>query len=260
MKLLKGSLNLYYVDLILELFRKEFKVRYKSSILGYLWSIALPFTQAITFYFAFKFIMRIQIENYTLFLIIGLFPWQWFSNSILASTNALISNASLIKKTLFLRESLLYATVLNDMVHFILSIPIILVVLFIYGKSISFNFLFFFPSYIIIQFLVTSGISLIVSSVNLFFRDLERIVLVSLNILFYLTPILYEEKMIPEEYYHYLLKLNPMFPLIVLYRDLILKNTVNEYYLITSIFQAIIIFLIGYIVFNKLKWKFAEVL
>lgn len=75
----------YYKDLIVVLTQKELKVRYKRSFPGYLWSIANPLALAVVFYVAFKVVMRIQIENYTLFLISGLFPWQWFSNSVSSS-------------------------------------------------------------------------------------------------------------------------------------------------------------------------------
>src|SRR4030043_1394579 len=113
----------YYKDLVLALTQKELKVKYRRSFLGYLWSVANPLALALVFFIAFKVVMRIQIENYTLFLISGLFPWQWFSNSVSSSAMAFVSNASLIKKVNFRSESLVVATVLNDMLHFILSVP-----------------------------------------------------------------------------------------------------------------------------------------
>jgi len=122
----------YYKDLIVALTQKELKVKYKRSFLGYLWSIANPLALALVFYVAFKVVMRIPIENYTLFLISGLFPWQWFSNSVSSSAMVFVGNASLIKKVNFPRESLVIATVLNDMLHFILSIPVIVIFLFFY--------------------------------------------------------------------------------------------------------------------------------
>ena len=94
----------YYRDLIFELLRKEIKVRYKNNILGYAWSILNPLAQALVFFVAFQYIFKVKIENYVLFLILGLFPWQWFLNSVVASSVSMISNANLIKKTVFPRE------------------------------------------------------------------------------------------------------------------------------------------------------------
>src|SRR4030043_2235766 len=125
----------HYFDLITVLTQKEMKVRYKSSFLGYLWSIAHPLAFALVFFIAFKIVMRIAMENYTLFLIAGLFPWQWFSNSVNASPMAFLLNASLIKKVSLPRNILPLATVLQDMIHFLLAIPVIVLFLFIYHKS-----------------------------------------------------------------------------------------------------------------------------
>ena len=88
----------YYFDLLLALTQKEIKARYKSSFLGYLWSIANPLSLALVFFLAFKVFMKIPIENYALFLIAGLFPWQWFANSVVGSAGVYLGNASLIKK------------------------------------------------------------------------------------------------------------------------------------------------------------------
>ncbi|HPP07434.1 MAG TPA: hypothetical protein PLW88_08675, partial [Syntrophorhabdaceae bacterium] len=88
----------HFIDLIIVFTQKDLKVRYKNSFLGYLWSVGHPLAFAIIFYIAFKLIMRVPIENYALFLICGLFPWQWFSNSINASPMIFLGNAQIIKK------------------------------------------------------------------------------------------------------------------------------------------------------------------
>ncbi|MCS7227953.1 MAG: ABC transporter permease, partial [Endomicrobia bacterium] len=72
----------YIIDLITELAKKELKVRYKNSVLGYLWSVLSPLSSALVFFIAFKIVIKLQIENYVLFLISGLFCWQWFTNSV----------------------------------------------------------------------------------------------------------------------------------------------------------------------------------
>ncbi|MCX5635936.1 MAG: ABC transporter permease, partial [Planctomycetota bacterium] len=135
----------YYKDLVLVLTRKEIKVRYASSILGYLWSVANPLAISFVFYIAFKIVMRIQIEAYSLFLITGLFPWQWLSNSISVSPMIFLGNASIIKKVNFPRNVLPLVTVLQDMVHFILAIPVIIIFMFIYHKTPSWSWLYGIP-------------------------------------------------------------------------------------------------------------------
>jgi len=132
----------HYIDLMIVLTQKELKVKYKSSFLGYLWSIAHPLAFALVFLVAFKIIMRIEIEDYALFLIAGLFPWQWFSNSVNASPLVFLGNASIIKKVNFPRNLMPFTQVFQDMIHFILAIPVIVLFLFIYRKSPSFSWLY----------------------------------------------------------------------------------------------------------------------
>jgi lipopolysaccharide transport system permease protein len=190
----------YYKDLVVVLTQKELKVRYKRSFFGYLWSIANPLALALVFFIAFKIFMKIPIENYTLFLIAGLFPWQWFLNSVNSSATVFIGNATLIKKMHFRHEVLVVATILNDMLHFLLSIPVIILFLFIYGMQPSIMWLVGIPALLIVQFIITMGFSLAVSALNLFFRDIERIVFIFTSLMFYMTPIIYSEEMVPAEY------------------------------------------------------------
>jgi lipopolysaccharide transport system permease protein len=248
-----------YRDLIFVLTDKEIKIRYKNSFLGYLWSLANPLAFSFVFFIAFKVVMRIQMENYTLFLIAGLFPWQWFSNSINVSPLIFLGNASIIKKVNFPRNILPLATVLQDMLHFILSIPVIVIFLVIYHKSPSLSWLYGIPFLLIIQLLLIYGLSLMISSLNLFFRDLEKLVALLITFVFYFTPIIYPEKLIPEGY-RYLINLNPLAPLMISWRNLFLYGTFEPFYLSVNSLFAIGTFIIGYSVYRKLSWKFAEVL
>jgi lipopolysaccharide transport system permease protein len=248
----------HYIDLVTVLTQKDLKVRYKSNILGYLWSIGHPLAFAFVFFIAFKVVMKIQIEGYALFLITGLFPWQWFANSVNFSPMVFLNNASIIKKINFPRNVLPLTTVLQDTIHFILSIPVIVLFLYLYHKSPSLSWLYGVPLLLIIQLLMIYGISLAISSINLFFRDLERLTSIFTSMLFYFTPIIYPETMIPERFRH-LVNFNPLSPLMVSWRNLFLKGTLETSALIVSFIYSIAVFLIGYLVYRKLSWRFAEV-
>jgi len=249
----------YYFDLISVLTKKEIKIRYKNSVLGYIWSIANPLLYAIIFYFVFKIIMRFSIKDYSLFLIAGLFPWQWINNSIMANVGTFVNNSSLIKKVVFPRSFLPLSQILNDAFHFIVSVPVIIVFLLFYGKYPSFDWLYLMPLLLIPTFFMTYGFSLAVSSINIFFRDLQYIVALLLMILFYLTPIFYTIKFVPERY-RWLVYINPFTPLIANWRSMFMKNSIawNDYAL--SLFYAFIVFVIGYFIYDKLKNRFAEMI
>jgi len=248
-----------FAELALVLTKKEIKVRYKSYLLGYVWSVANPLAFATVFYVVFQVIMKIQIENYVLFLISGLFPWQWFSNSVNASPGTFLGNASLIKKIKFPRSTVVLAVVLQDAVHFVLSLPVVVVFLLVYGSSPALTWLWGVPILIFVQLLLTFGSALFLATVNLFFRDMERLVAVIMVFLFYFTPVLYSEKMIPEKFVG-LLTLHPVAPLIISWRSLLLDGVVNIAYVETSLVHAAVILFIAYLVYHKLSWRFAEVL
>ncbi|MBI4244161.1 MAG: ABC transporter permease [Planctomycetes bacterium] len=250
-------MNIWY-DQLIELTKKELRARYKTYFFGYFWSVANPLVLALTFYFALKMVMKIQIEDYPLFLISGLFPWQWVANSLSGSANIFINNVSLIKKLNFRRELIPLSMILNDLFHFCVSIPIILLFSLHYGKPVSFS-LIFLPVVIVSQFMIVYGLSLAISSINLFFRDLERIVTIILTILFYTTPVLYPHTYLPENY-SYVIYFNPMSPVIILYHQLFLEGFVQMKFLFLSFCYGVVILSIGYYIYNSLKWKFAEIL
>src|SRR4030067_613017 len=248
----------HYRDLIVILTQKEVKVRYKSTVFGYVWSIAHPLAFAFVFFMAFKVVMRIQMEGYAVFLIAGLFPWQWFSNSINASPTIFLHNSSLITKVILPRNALPLATVLQDSIHFLLAIPVIVLFLFIYHKSPSFSWLYGIPLLLCIQLLMTYGLCLMIASINLFVRDLERLAGIGINLLFYFTPIIYPETMIPARYKTLVLFVNPLSSLMVSWRNLFLDGSLPVLLVFVSFIYSFFILIVGYAIYAKLSWKFGE--
>jgi len=248
-----------YIDIVTVLLQKDLKVRYKNTFLGYLWSVGHPLAYALVFFIAFKVVMKIQIEDYVLFLISGLFPWQWLSNSLNAAPVIFLSNWTIIKKINFPRNILPFTLVLQDMLHFLLSIPVIILFLFIYGKSPSITWFYGIPLLLLLQFCMIYGLSLFIASINLFFRDLERLTTIGLTLLFYFTPVIYPETMIPDRF-KYVLVLNPFAHLIINWRSLFLGDSIQPTFFCISFIYSLILILLGQTIYRKLSWRFAEVL
>lgn len=249
----------HYADIIFVFIQKDLKVKYKNTLFGYLWSVGHPLAFATVFYIAFKIVVRIQVEDYVLFLISGLFPWQWFSNSVGAAPMILLANTSIIKKINFPRELLPVTLVLQDMIHFIFSIPVVVLFLFLYGKSPSVAWWYGIPVLLLSQFLMMCGICLTIASTNLFFRDLERLTTLGVTLLFYFTPVFYPETMVPEKFRH-LLALNPLSHLMINWRNMFLYGKIDPLFLSISAGYSLLSFVVGYSVYKKLSWRFAEVL
>lgn len=249
----------YTWDLIAILTQKEIKVRYKNNLLGYLWSVAHPLALTGVFYLAFKIFMRIQLENFVLFLVAGLFPWHWLSNSVTGSPMVFLNNASLIKKVQFPRLFVPFVQVMQEAVHFLLALPVVLLTVLLHDRVPTWHWLYGVPLLMIVQFLLAYGISLLLGSVNLFFRDLERLTGLVMMLAFYCTPIFYSETMIPEKY-QFVLQANPFAPLTICWRTLFMEGQLPLLPFAFSLIYGLIFLAIGYLVYRKLSWRFAEVL
>ena len=129
----------------------------------------------------------------------------------------------------------------------------------IYNETPFLSWFYGVPILLAIQFVMLYGLSLIIASINLFFRDLERLIVIFLTFLFYVTPILYPASMIPQKYVH-LIIYNPVAPLMISWRDLLMNGTLDMNYIGISLLYSLVMLIIGQIIYKKLSWKFAEVL
>jgi lipopolysaccharide transport system permease protein len=248
-----------YKDLTIELLRKELRVRYKHLSLGYLWSIANPLAYALLYYIVFARIMKVKTPNYPVFLITGLFPWQWIANSVAVGPMTFYGNAGLIKKTLFPRFLIPIVVVLQDFIHFLATLPIIFIFLWVYKVPLSWSMLWGLPLLLIVQLVLTYALNLMIATINLFFRDLERLLALFMTFLFYLTPVLYDQSLIPEQY-HSLIPYHPLAPLMINWRNVLMNGTFDFSLFLSSAIWALALLAIAQFVYQKLEWRFAEVL
>lgn len=249
-----------FIEITIVLIGKDFKIKYKNTLLGYIWALGYPLAFATILYIAFKNIIRIKVDNYGLFLMVGIFPWQWFANATYLSSRSLITNATLIKKILFPRSLLPLSTVLIEMIHFILSWIVIIVFLFLNDQHLFYlSWLYGAPLITIIQLAMIYGVGLAVSSLNIFFRDMERIVSLLTTMLFYMTPVIFPLTLVPDSFKPYFL-LNPMTGIIELWRTLFLEGILSWRWVGISAVYAVFFLLVGGLIFRSLKNRFAEVL
>ncbi len=247
------------IDLISVLVAKEFTLRYKSTFLGYVWSLLNPLAFAAVFFFVFQVVVRIESPEhpYLLVLITGLFPWQWIQNSVSVSNMAFVGNAPLIKKVPFDRSLLVLADNLNDLIHFIVAIPVILGFMLYYSVSPSIHLLWQLPLLIVTQLLIVQGLGLAIATLNLFFRDLEKLVGIFLMLWFYLTPILYPVSQFPEKF-SWALYVNPLASLIHCWRQALLEGQLPLQSFLIALGFGLFIKFVGTKIYRSMEWRFAE--
>ncbi len=246
-----------YKNLIISLTQSQVRKRYKGSVLGVLWSLINPLFLLVVYGFVFSFLMRGRIENYFLFLFNGLLPWIFFKTSVVMSSNSIVGNAGLIKKTYFPREILPIATVFENLVNFFMGLLILIPALLIFGDGINLM-IFWLPVVILVQVVLNLGLALFFSAVTVYLRDMRHILEVLTMAMFYYTPILYTMDMIPERYQPFF-KLNPMAPLIDAYRQVLFKKDIPDLgSLLWTFIFSLLILVSGMKVFKHLNRGFAE--
>jgi len=245
-------------DLVVTLTIKDIKVRYKRTYLGYAWSLLNPLVYAVTYWIAFKAILNVKIEGYFVFLLAGLFPWQWLSNSMMLAPNAFVANSPLIKKIHFPRNLIVVSAVLTEGLHFALCIPILAILVTVLNRGhVTWAWFWGAPLLLLLQGAMTYGIALAVASLNVFFRDLERMLALGMTVLFFFTPVIFEQSMVPP-LFQPLIAFNPFTPLIVGWRALFLDGAVDWTAAGRAAIFATLAVVVGQLVFRRLQWKFAE--
>jgi ABC-type polysaccharide/polyol phosphate export permease len=257
-----------YRGLIQSLVARELKARYRGSVLGFFWSFANPLLLLLVYTFIFTYITPPprDINNYALFLFCGLLPWTWFSASLLESSSVLITGGNLIKKVMFPAEILPIVTVLSNLVHFLLGLPILLIFLVYFDAPIEPSELPWFPIALLIQFLLTLGFALILSALTVHFRDLKDILGNVMTLWFFSTPIIYAWSNAPESVRRYL-NLNPFTHLAITYQQILFFPAeaaalggppAHWKWLLALGVASIGLFLFAYFLFDRLRDSFAE--
>ena len=242
----------YQRDLILHLALRSFILAYKGSTLGILWSAMLPLCQLLVLVFVFQKIFPMGIKNYPVFLFVGLMPWNWFSVSVNSASGVFLGNRDLIRRPDFAPQSLILVDLLTNLVTFLISLPILLVLLSFHGIGIT-RSLLLFPLLVLIQGILIFGLGLIIATLNVFYRDVVHIVNVGTMLLFWLTPVFYQSEVVPTEY-SFLYTLNPMAVLVENYRAIFFGTPLEWNSLMISFIISVIFCGLGYIIyFRKLS-------
>jgi len=237
---------------------KEVKIKYKSAVLGRLWSLLNPLLLMLVFSFVFTVIMRVEINNFPVFLLCALLPWFYLSFSLNAATTSIVDNASLIKKAYFPNEVIPLSIVVANLLNFFISLVLLFVFLTFYSIYPRLSWLFL-PLVILLQSIFVLGLCLLSSALHTMFRDVKYILELILLVWFYATPIFYPLSFVPDNIRPFFL-LNPLTIFVNLYREILLQGKMPDAGLLSLAFAlSISFYALGMAVFNSKKKYFADV-
>jgi ABC-type polysaccharide/polyol phosphate export permease len=267
--------------LLWQLVRRDLKVRYKNSRLGFLWSIAPPLMQVACITFAFRYAtdFAAKFNNYSAFVLVAMIPWTYFQTAILDSSQSILLMYGVIKKVYLPREIIPLSNAISNFIHFLLSWLVFFIFLWGYLRAPILPTVIWFPYLVIVQFMLVTGLSLLVSALNVFYEDVKYIISILLGLFLFLLPIMYivEQVIYTSSLGSWaggwgarIYMLNPLTALINGFRKTLLEPPHpdvikgGEYLpldpasLLLSGIISFSLLVFGYWYFNKRKWQFVE--
>lgn len=254
-KRIKGIWEFKY--LIYNMVARDLKVKYKGSTLGFLWSLLNPLLMIVVYTVAFKYVIKLKVENFTIFLFSALLPWTFLSSALSMGVTSITENANLVKKVYFPREVLPLSIVLVNLFHFFLTFVVLIPAMLFFNINPGFSF-FFLIAVVFFQSLFVLGLTFIVAALNVYYRDVKHFLEVMLQLWFWATPIIWPMVLVPVKYRDYLY-LNPFTPFVKCYRDIIMLDKIPSPLMFLAIACiGVFFFILGAWIFRLKQRRFAE--
>lgn len=247
----------HYLDVVAVLAQKDFKVRYRNSVLGFLWSLLNPLAYMVILTLVFSYLLRSNIPNFAPWVLIGLLVWRFFAVGTSQGLGSILANPSLVSKVYVPRHIIVLSNNIANFLGAALEFIVLFPLLAILGVNMT-GYAFFLAPILVLEFLLIFGLSLLLSSLNLRYRDFYQLWDITLQLGFFLSPIVYDPSVIPERF-RFVYSLNPVTSLIQSTRSVFLQHQLPSTFDIGVIVSSVVILLlVGFFIFGRLEKRFAE--
>ena len=251
---------LQYRTMIQTLVHRDLRGRYKASFLGFMWTFIVPLCQLLVYTLVFSVILKSQIEKYYLYLFVGLIPWNFFSNCLTGGASCVIQQQMLVNKIYFPREVIPISYVTAAFVNMLYCEVVVFAVSLFAGVHYTALGLLCLPLVMLIEYVLALGITMIISAADVYFRDLEHILGILSMAWMFMTPIMYDVSIVPENLLP-VFHINPMTNVVIAYRDIMYSGGVPHLETLGIAAGMGLLFLIlGFLIFGRLKRRFSEVM
>jgi len=247
-------------DILFSWASRTIRGRYQQSVLGGLWAIIQPAASVLIFSIIFTQFVPVDTGGipYPVFSYVAVVPWTLFSSSVIDMSNSLIQNMTLVTKIYFPRETMPIAAMLARLLDFSISGGLLIVLMIIFRVQIYPLGLLILPLIILTQIALITGLGLITAALNIFYRDVQPLLTLVIQLWFYASPIIYPVTMVPERF-RTLYFLNPMAGIIESYRDILLEQSLPGTYIYSAAIISFLVLVIGYWFFKRVEFLFADI-
>lgn len=245
-----------YSDLLLNLVERDLKLKYRGSAIGFLWSLVNPLIMLVIYTFVFKTILKNPTPNFSMVLMSGLLPWNFFASCLSTSVGAFTGNASLLTKVKIPKYILVFSSVFFNFVIFLMMIVLIFISMYFFNIPYTVN-LWLLPLALVIQVVFSLSIGMLLALSNVFFRDTAHLVEVLVMAWFWLTPVIYQFNLIPDNF-KFWVSLNPMTLIIGLYQSAVMGTEIHTNVIAGSSF-IVLAFVAAIFLYRKYSYRISEI-
>ena len=239
----------YSWDLVTHLVGREFRLRYRQALLGWVWAVGSPLARLVVLTYVFTRVLPLEVDNYAVFVFTGLIGWQWFSGGISSATTSAVDRKDLLFRPGVPRAAVPVIGVLTDGLDYLAALPVLTIFL-ILGDGVPLTALVL-PLILMVQFLLTTGLGFVLCAANVYLRDINLFVGVATLLGWYVTPVFYPASAVPERF-RILLQLNPMAHILEAQRMVVIEGRLPDFdsFSILTIVSGMT-FVAGYLVYRR---------
>ena len=254
-----GLLNLLrYRELLRNLVLKDLKLKYRGSVLGFAWSLVNPLVMLVVYWLAFTYIIGVRRQGFVLFLLVGMLPWTFFATTVGMATGTIAEAGGLLKSVRFPRTVMPVATILFNLAQYLMTFGVLLPAMFIVFRVAPAWPMLAYPVFLLLLVLFTSGVALVVATASAYYRDVKHLVEVALQVLFWLTPVVYDLSDVPERMRLTIL-FSPISPFVTAMHEIFYHHAwPGPWVWVAALAWSLPVFVGGLAIFLSFEDRFAE--
>jgi lipopolysaccharide transport system permease protein len=239
---------------------RDIKIKYKQTVLGFLWAILQPLLMITIFTLFFGRALNIPSQNlpYPVYVFSGLLIWNLFSAGLTSASNSMVNNASIIKKIYFPRLIIPVSSILVALFDFLIAFTLFIPVLIYFQQTVLWNAILIWPLAILVGVIATLGMGSWLAALNVKYRDFRYVIPFLVQVLFFLTPVIYPISLLKYPLLQYMLVCSPLYAAVELFRYPLTGIMPNEYFLAISLLSGLLLLIAGIFYFKQTEDFFAD--